>query len=430
MQGRTVGHYRLESEIGRGGFGAVYRGVHVHLEDIQVAVKVFHPELSRDDEFVRLLRRECQVLHSLSHTGIVAFRDLVVEDDVTAIVLELLVGQDLTKLVRSRGPLEVHEVVRITRGILEPLAHGHAAGIVHRDIKPANIFLCRDGTIKLMDFGIAKVTHTAHATQSGMVAGTLDYMSSERFDGHSPPCADVYATGLVAWWLLAGRKACPAGDIPKKIGWHLRQGAPDIRTERPETPPWFAEFILQLTAVEAKDRPADGRAALDLLDAVRTGTHPSTMAPLEPLDAPRPPAPAMVSKPESPAQDEPWTEGEPLPLAETAPRAVEVAAQAPKAPQPPAAAPPAERRRVEPQPVPTPARARPKAMPVPSTPHPVPRPGPAARPQPPRHRNAGAGSAQAYTERSAGRFPWATLVVVLVALAAGGFILSVLLRGG
>lgn len=430
MQGRTVGHYRLEAELGRGGFGAVYRGVHVHLEDIKVAVKVFHPDLSRDEEFVRLLRRECQVLHSLSHSGIVAFRDLVVEDEVTAIVLELLVGQDLTKLMKSRGPLDIDEVVRITRGILEPLAHGHSVGVVHRDIKPANVFLCTDGNIKLMDFGIAKATHTTHATQSGMVAGTLDYMSAERFDGQSPPCADVYAAGLVAWGLLAGHRACPPGDIPKKIGWHLRQGAPDIRTERPETPSWFAEFVLQLTAVEAADRPVDAGRALDMLDAVRTGTHPSTMAPLEPSEAPRPPAPARVAPPESAPITRPEPAPEPPAQAPTVPRAPRDAAAGPAVARPSAPERRAPPRRVEPQPVPTPERARPQVMPIPSAPHPASRPAGGARSRAPRKRGAGRGSPQAYTEHSAGRFPWATLLILLVAITAAGFIVSVLLRGG
>jgi serine/threonine protein kinase len=419
MIGSTIGHYRLEAELGRGGFGAVYRGVHLHLEDIQVAVKVFHAELSKDEEFVRLLRRECQVLHSLSHPGIVAFRDLVVEPSATAIVLELLLGRDLHKISVERGPMEPDEVQRILRGVLQPLAHGHSLGIVHRDIKPGNIFLCDDGKTKVMDYGIAKVTHTTHATQSGMVAGTLDYMSAERFDGMSPPSADVYAAGLVAWGLLAGRRACPSGDIPTKIGWHLRQGAPDIRSARPDVPAWFAELLLALTATDADQRPADAGQALALLDSLRAGTGPSSSAPAEPADAPRPPAPMVQPPPPEPV---------PLALPPSTPAARTVR-RAPAGPAPETVAEPAPMPPPRPLAPPTPQQARRAAVPTPAAARPsAPRPS-APRPRPERRPPARRRVRGAPVEHSGRRFPWASLLVLLAALTAAGFIVSLLLRG-
>jgi len=403
MIGKTIGHYRLESELGRGGFGAVYLGVHLHLEDIKVAVKVFHPELSTDDEFIRLLRRECQVLHSLSHPGIVAFRDLVVEADATAIVLELLVGRDLAKVMEAGQPQPAEQVVELLRSILQSLAHGHRMGIVHRDIKPGNIFQCADGNTKLMDYGIAKATHGTQATQSGMVTGTLDYMSAERFDGQSPPSADVYAAGLVAWGLLAGRKACPSGDIPTKIGWHLRQGAADIRTVRPAAPAWLAEYLLALTATDCALRPVDAGIALELLDTLQTGTHPSASLPEEPIGAPRPPVPVVV--PETVSISAPVPD-EPVPP----PRRVAAAAAAPM-------------------------RRDPRANPAPSV---------QGRPHQPSRESAGNAEQRRaarraapvrkrtptpYVEPAARRIPWASLFILLVAIAAGGFIISLLLQG-
>ena len=384
MIGKKVGHYRLEAALGRGGFGAVYRGVHAHLEDIQVAVKVFHPELAKDPGFVKLLRRECQVLHSLSHPGIVAFRDLVVEEEVTAIVLELLEGRDLNRFMRESEQLAPEQVAELLKGILVPLAHGHQQGIVHRDIKPSNVFLCDGDSIKLMDFGIAKATQTTTATQSSMMAGTLDYMSVERFRGESPLHSDVYAVGLVGWELLAGRKACPAGDIPAKIGWHHSRGAPDVRSERPETPSWLAELLLALAAKDAKRRPLDASKALDLMTKLRGSSMPSSVEPSTVDLAP-----------------ETWQAPEVSPLA--APTALE-----PVAPQPAPVAPPG---------------------PVLPSPAPV-DPAKSVRPSAQRKaRRAGPRPASSPIKKSGRRFPWATLLALLVAFAVGGFILHRIMQG-
>jgi serine/threonine protein kinase len=263
--GQQIGHYRLEDKLGRGGFGTVYRAAHAQLPSLRVAVKVVHPNLASDQGFQRLLQKEVEVLHGLQHPGIVAFRDLLVEPAGTAIVLELLEGLDLRHALQQ-GPFTPGEVARILHELLEALGCAHRQGVVHRDIKPENIFLCADGRLKLMDFGIAKVAHNTLASQSGMVSGTLDYMAPERFQRESPPSSDLYALGLVAWELLTGRLACPDGDIPAKIGWHMGQGAPDLSEVLPDCPPWLAELVGRLCATDPQERPVDADAAHVLLD--------------------------------------------------------------------------------------------------------------------------------------------------------------------
>ena len=265
MIGQQIGHYRLEEKLGRGGFGTVYRAVHAQLISLRVAVKVVHPNLSADTGFQRLLQKEVEVLHGLQHPGIVAFRDLLVEPEGTAIVLELLEGLDLRHAL-LQGPFTPGEVARVLYEMLEALAYAHRRGVVHRDIKPENLYLCDDGRLKLMDFGIAKVAHSTLASQSGMVSGTLDYMAPERFRHESPPASDLYALGLVAWELLTGRLACPDGDIPAKIGWHMGGGAPDVRELLPDCPGWLAEFVGRLAATSIEQRPVDADAARTLLD--------------------------------------------------------------------------------------------------------------------------------------------------------------------
>ena len=265
MIGQQIGHYRMEEQLGRGGFGTVYRAAHTQLPSLRVAVKVVHSTLASDAGFQRLLQKEVEVLHGLQHPGIVAFRDLLVDPAGTAIVLELLEGGDLRHAL-LQGPFTTGEVGRVLYEMLQALAYAHRRGVVHRDIKPENIFLCSDGRLKLMDFGIAKVAHNTMASQSGMVSGTLDYMAPERFRRQSPPSSDLYALGLVAWELLTGRMACVDGDIPSKIGWHMGSGAPDVREVLPGCPAWQAELISRLTAVEPQERPVDADAALTLLE--------------------------------------------------------------------------------------------------------------------------------------------------------------------
>ena len=264
MNGQQIGHYRLQDKLGRGGFGTVYRAVHTQLPSLRVAVKVVHPNLASDASFQRMLEKEVEVLHGLQHPGIVAFRDLLVEPAGTAIVLELLEGLDLRHAL-MQGPFTASEVARVLYEMLEALAYAHRRGVVHRDIKPENIFLCSDGRLKLMDFGIAKVAHSTLASQSGMVSGTLDYMAPERFRHESPPSSDLYALGLVAWELLTGRLACPDGDIPSKIGWHMGGGPPPVREVLPHCPPWLADLVGRMAAVDVEQRPVDADAALTLL---------------------------------------------------------------------------------------------------------------------------------------------------------------------
>ncbi len=265
MNGQQIGHYRLEDQLGRGGFGTVFRAVHTQLPSLKVAVKVVHQNLATDPGFQRLLQKEVEVLHGLQHPGIVSFRDLLVGPDATAIVLELLEGVDLRSAL-GQGPFAPPEVARVLWEMLQALAYAHRRKVIHRDIKPENIFLCSDGRLKLMDFGIAKVAHSTRASQSGMVSGTLDYMAPERFRQQSPPSSDLYALGLVAWELLTGRLACPDGDIPAKIGWHMGRGAPDVRQLLPDCPVWLAEFVALLCDTHAEKRPADADVALSLLE--------------------------------------------------------------------------------------------------------------------------------------------------------------------
>ena len=126
-------------------------------------------------------------------------------------VLELLEGQDLHDTVQA-GPISIDESIRLIEAILSALSYAHSKDVIHRDIKPSNIFLCNDGRVKVLDFGIARAAQNTQATQTGTMKGTLDYMAPERFNAEGGGAhSDIYAVGLVAWELVAGRAACQPG---------------------------------------------------------------------------------------------------------------------------------------------------------------------------------------------------------------------------
>ena len=276
MQGQQVSHYRLTEKLGAGTYGEVWKGVHVDRANFTVAVKLIAPQVREDPSFLAALEQECVALDRMDHPSIVRFRELVVRGGTVAMVLELLEGADLEASLAA-GPQPIEEVVRILDKMLDGLAYAHGKGVIHRDIKPGNIFRCADGRVKLMDFGIARAADGTQATQTGTLKGTLDYMAPERFSqGGGGASSDVYAVGLVAWELLAGRRACNGGDLPQKLGWHLGVGIPDVRTVRPDCPAWLAEVVATLGLRDAAARPADGTAALAVLRSRSGVVEPPT----------------------------------------------------------------------------------------------------------------------------------------------------------
>jgi formylglycine-generating enzyme required for sulfatase activity/serine/threonine protein kinase len=291
-----VSHYRLIRKLGAGTFGEVYEGVHVHDEQLRVAVKIVSPLLAQDASFVDALKSECRQLDKLDHPNIVRFRDLVVNGGQVAMVLELLAGQDLHDRLAG-GPLPVETAVPVLEAMLEGLAHAHARGVLHRDIKPGNVYWCDDGRVKLLDFGIARAADGTQATKTGHLIGTFDYMAPERFDGqHGSAASDVYAAGLIAWELLTGRVACPEGEPGRKMKWHLMSGvgkASAVQVAAPSCPAWLAEVVATLAATEMSERPADGGAALALLRAKRAGG----VDPQSPAAPPRRAPPSTVMGP-------------------------------------------------------------------------------------------------------------------------------------
>lgn len=281
MRGHRVLNYVLEQPLGQGGFGSVWTARH-QLTDELVAAKV----LSRIPGAVTLdaLRSEALVLHRLDRAWreagrpgpppFVRFVDVGELAGQAVILTEMLRGRDLRgALDADKRPWPVASAGALLAALLEGLAFAHEQSVVHRDIKPENLFLVPDPAepgvrLRVLDLGIAKVQQDRPAAHT-RVMGSVRYMAPERFDGRTSPRVDLYAAGLVAWELLAGRPACPSNEPTVAMQWHRMTGAPPIREVRPDVPADLAAVVDGLTALGPGARTSSAAAALGGLTAWR-----------------------------------------------------------------------------------------------------------------------------------------------------------------
>ena len=215
----------------------------------------------------------------LSHPNIVAGYDLGVDDGVTYLVMELIEGASLATRL-AKGPLSVGDAVAIAGQVCDALAAAHAAGVVHRDIKPGNILLTPAGTVKVCDFGIARLAHagTQGLTATGTVIGTSEYMAPEQASGEPVDArTDLYALGCVLYAMLTGAPPFTADTPLQVLSQHLHRSPAPVASHRPGVPVPLAELVDQLLAKQPDDRPPDAVQVRARLAAV-TGTPATTDA--------------------------------------------------------------------------------------------------------------------------------------------------------
>ncbi|WP_328540197.1 serine/threonine-protein kinase [Streptomyces sp. NBC_00344] len=304
-----LGRYRLLDQIGRGGMGEVWRALDESLGR-QVAVKCLKPlGPQHDQSFTRVLRerfrREARVAAALQHRGVTVVHDFGEDDGVLHLVMELLDGRNLSQLLEAgkQQPLPVQDVVDIARQVASALAYTHEQGIVHRDLKPANIMRLTDGTVKICDFGIARLGHdigfTSKLTGTGIAMGTPHYMSPEQIGGGEiDHRSDLYSLGCVLYEIATGVPPFDLGD-----SWSILVGHRDTvpvppRTHRAELPEFLDRVVLDLLAKTPDERPGDARELGDRLLAGAPGVFP----------APSGARPAEHSLTGAPALP-PWTRG-------------------------------------------------------------------------------------------------------------------------
>jgi serine/threonine-protein kinase len=236
--------YRVTERIGTGGMADVYKAVDETLGRT-VAVKVMHTRYADDPEFVQRFRHEASAAANLSHPSIVNIYDYGVEDGTYYIVMELVRGTDLKAVVKEQGALDPVKVAEYGVQVCSALSVAHGYGIIHRDIKPQNIVLTPGGTIKVMDFGIARAVDS-DSTQTGSVLGTAQYVSPEQAQGRKlGPESDLYSLGVVLYELATGKLPFD-GDTPVSVALkHVNDEAPAPRTINPRIPPALEAVIIK-----------------------------------------------------------------------------------------------------------------------------------------------------------------------------------------
>jgi serine/threonine-protein kinase len=280
MIGKTVGKYRIIDRLGRGGMGTVYKAVDETL-DREVAIKVLNPDLGESDVLKRF-RAEAITLARLNHPGIATLYELHRQDDDLLMVMEFVRGETFHDLSERLGPLPAPQAAHLCVQVLDALAHAHRAGVVHRDLKPANLMISETGTVKVMDFGIARVLGTEHFTHGGYMMGTPAYMAPEQVMGRDVDArADLYAVGVVFYRLLSAQLPFEADTAIAMVQKQISEAPTPISTFRPDLPEWCSQVIDRALAKSPVDRfqsAEEFRTVLHLGDRVRALGELPTMA--------------------------------------------------------------------------------------------------------------------------------------------------------
>ncbi|MBL8716471.1 MAG: serine/threonine protein kinase [Myxococcales bacterium] len=281
--GTTIaGRYRVESRLGEGGMGSVYRVEHTAMRK-KLALKLLHREMTRQPEMVARFEREALAAAHIEHPNVAGATDFgKLDDGLCFLVLEYVEGVSLRALV-ERGPLDPRRAVHIARQMLSALRRAHELGIVHRDLKPENVQLVeKDGDpdfVKVLDFGIARVPigsltgsdEGTSLTRSGMVYGTPEYMAPEQalgqeVDGRS----DLYSTGVILFEMLAGKRPYDNKDKVALLGQHVAGVIPSVRERMPDLPISEAldAIVARLMAKSPSERFANASEAIEAFDSL------------------------------------------------------------------------------------------------------------------------------------------------------------------
>ena len=269
MVGTTISHYKVLEKIGQGGMGEVYRAEDTNLSR-EVAIKVLPEQFTQDPQRLARFEREAKLLASLNHPNIAAIHSFEHSDDMHFLVLELVPGETLQERV-AKGPLPVEEALEVCRQIAEGVEAAHEKGVIHRDLKPANVKVTPEGTVKILDFGLAKAfeaeppvtdisqspTLTEEMTRAGVILGTAAYMSPEQAKGKPvDKRADIFAFGAVLYELLTGKRAFEGETVTDTLASILARD-PEWVALPDTTPLRIKELLQDCLQKEAHDRLHD-----------------------------------------------------------------------------------------------------------------------------------------------------------------------------
>ncbi len=299
--------YQIQSEIGRGGMGAVYRGYDALL-DRHVAVKVLAPHLAWEKEFVERFLREARTAAQLNHPAIVTIYDVGHEEGWYYFVMEYLEGHTLSQLIQEQGPLPHDKVISLLRPLAEALDYAHHQGLIHRDVKPGNIIITAKGAVKLTDFGMARALQRMDMTETGTIVGTPKYMSPEQAKGKKATAySDQYSLAMVAYEMLCGQLPFEAETTMALLFKVAHEAPTPIRKNRPGLPAGVDIVLKQALAKDPHKRfktttefvgtleralsetPTQAEAFAQLVESTSPPPEPGTVEAYETATAQSPP---------------------------------------------------------------------------------------------------------------------------------------------
>jgi serine/threonine protein kinase len=275
----AMSQYEIVERLGGGAMGVVYKARDRRLQRL-VALKFLAPSMSEEPEFKSRFLQEAKAIASLDHPNLCSLFDVAEpEEGQLVIVMPFYEGETLKQKI-GRGPLPLDRAVDYAVQIAAGLAHAHAAGVVHRDIKPANVIVTTGERVRILDFGIAKVSSVqAKLTRTGMVLGTLAYMSPEQASGERiDHRSDLWALGVVLYEMVTGRQPF-TGDSLEALFHAILWPKPErVTALRPEVPPGLEALVHRLLEKNPADRYQDAVALIAELEAVRADVTPSSKA--------------------------------------------------------------------------------------------------------------------------------------------------------
>lgn len=288
--GQRVGDYEIVEILGAGGMGKVYKVRNV-LSDRIEAMKVLLPDLQGDSQLADRFLREIKVQASLTHPNIAALHTALTFENQLLMVMEFIDGMSVEQMI-GKGPLPLPRALDYTIQVLQALGYAHSRGVIHRDIKPANMMVTRDGVVKLMDFGIAKMRADKRLTQTGHTVGSLFYMSPEqiRGDRELDPRADLYSLGVALYEITTGKRPFEGTSDYSIMAAHLQQNpVPPIQVD-PSLPEMLNEIILMSIAKDPAGRFQSADAFRNALSNVLGGIQGAVTAKASPQPAAAPAA--------------------------------------------------------------------------------------------------------------------------------------------
>jgi tetratricopeptide (TPR) repeat protein len=280
--GTTLGPYRILAPLGAGGMGEVYRARDTRLGR-DVAIKVIHAAVARDPDRIKRFEQEARAAGALSHPNVCAIYDIGTHEGSPFVVMELLEGESLREKLRA-GPLPIRKSIDYAAQAAHGLAAAHEKGIIHRDLKPENLFVTNDGWVKLLDFGLAKLTRpdalalsgepttSIAATETGAILGTVGYMSPEQVRGDAADArSDIFALGAVLYELLAGKRAFAGASYAEKLSAILKDEPSPLAASGQEIPSGLEAVVRRCLEKRPAERFQSARDLAFALESMGSG---------------------------------------------------------------------------------------------------------------------------------------------------------------